>query len=222
MENALACPRCSTPLFAGRAPDLTMHGCGSCGGVWLDIDGSKTALEGMSPAAQELLNRVTSAATRDVDKTQPVACPVCSNPAQRMQRMGAEIDVCGHHGTWFDRHELYKVSQAARASRAPQAGPPVGGYGFPSSPAPGYGPPPAVTPYAPSYAGGGGGSYSTWAIVGFVLSFFCGLLGLIFSIMGYNECTRSGGAIRGQGLATAGIIISVLSMILGLVLRAGR
>jgi hypothetical protein len=52
------------------------------------------------------------------------------------------------------------------------------------------------------------------AIAGFVCSFFCGLLGLILSIMGRNECLRSGGMIRGEGLALAGIIISSISLVL--------
>ena len=54
------------------------------------------------------------------------------------------------------------------------------------------------------------------AIAGFVLSFFCGLLGLIFSVMGYNECKRSGGLVSGEGLAIAGIVLSVLGMLFGL------
>jgi type II secretory pathway pseudopilin PulG len=46
------------------------------------------------------------------------------------------------------------------------------------------------------------------AIAGFVCSFFCGVLGLILSILGRNECKRSGGTVGGEGLALAGIIIS--------------
>lgn len=55
---------------------------------------------------------------------------------------------------------------------------------------------------------------SGWAIAGFVCSFFFGLLGLIFSIIGYNECKRSGGTLRGEGLALAGIIISSVTLAL--------
>jgi type II secretory pathway pseudopilin PulG len=54
------------------------------------------------------------------------------------------------------------------------------------------------------------------AIAGFVCSFFCGLLGLIFSILGRNECKRSGGTIGGGGLALAGIIISSISLTFGI------
>lgn len=63
---------------------------------------------------------------------------------------------------------------------------------------------------------------SGMAIAGFILSFFCGLLGLIFSIIGYNQVKNSSGALTGGGLAMAGIIISIISMIGGIAMMAGR
>jgi hypothetical protein len=54
---------------------------------------------------------------------------------------------------------------------------------------------------------------SGMAIAGFILSFLCSILGLIFSIIGYNECKKSNGAVTGEGLAIAGIIISILGFI---------
>lgn len=51
------------------------------------------------------------------------------------------------------------------------------------------------------------------AIAGFVCSFFCGLIGLIFSILGRSACKRSGGTIGGEGLALAGIIISIVNLV---------
>jgi hypothetical protein len=57
---------------------------------------------------------------------------------------------------------------------------------------------------------------SGMAIAGFILSFLCSILGLIFSIIGYNECKKSNGAVTGEGLAIAGIIISILSFIGGI------
>lgn len=62
---------------------------------------------------------------------------------------------------------------------------------------------------------------SGMAIAGFVLSFFCGLLGLIFSGIGYNECTKSGGTISGEGLAIAGIVISIVNILAGLIALSG-
>jgi hypothetical protein len=57
---------------------------------------------------------------------------------------------------------------------------------------------------------------SGMAIAGFVLSFFCTLLGLIFSILGYNECKRSNGVVSGKGFAIAGIVISIANVVIGL------
>ena len=52
------------------------------------------------------------------------------------------------------------------------------------------------------------------AIAGFVISFFCGLVGLILSILAYNDCKKSRGIVKGEGLAVAGIAISILSLLL--------
>jgi len=81
------------------------------------------------------------------------------------------------------------------------APPPQMGYGYGADPA--Y--------YAPVQT-----RTSGMAIAGFVLSFFCALLGLIFSCIGYSECKKSGGTVTGEGLAIAGIIISILSFIGGI------
>jgi hypothetical protein len=77
-----------------------------------------------------------------------------------------------------------------------------------------YGQPPMGDPayYAPIAT-----RTSGMAIAGFVLSFFCGLLGLIFSCIGYSECKKSNGTVNGEGLAIAGIIISILQFLLGIV-----
>ena len=57
---------------------------------------------------------------------------------------------------------------------------------------------------------------SGMAIAGFVLSFVCSLLGLIFSCIGYSECKKSNGQVTGEGLAIAGIVISILSIVIGI------
>ena len=51
-----------------------------------------------------------------------------------------------------------------------------------------------------------------FAIAGFILSFFGGLLGLIFSIVGLVQINRRGNQ-KGKGLAIAGIVISAVMMI---------
>jgi hypothetical protein len=61
---------------------------------------------------------------------------------------------------------------------------------------------------------------SGMAITGFVTSFFCGIVGIIFSLIGWKECRKSSGVIKGEGFAIAGFIISVANigfLILGFV-----
>lgn len=57
---------------------------------------------------------------------------------------------------------------------------------------------------------------NTIAIVGFVLSFFFALIGLICSIIGYRKAANEGAPHK--GLALAGIIISAASMVLAVIL----
>lgn len=54
------------------------------------------------------------------------------------------------------------------------------------------------------------------AIVGFVMSFFVALAGLICSIIGYRKAVNEGAPHK--GLALAGIIISAVNMFLGLII----
>lgn len=52
------------------------------------------------------------------------------------------------------------------------------------------------------------------AIAGFVVAFFCGLLGLVLSLLGLSECKKSNGRVTGDGLAIAGIVISIVSTLI--------
>ena len=56
---------------------------------------------------------------------------------------------------------------------------------------------------------------NTLALIGFILSFFISIAGLICSIMGYKNSKNMDGA--GRGFALAGIIISAVSMGIGLI-----
>ena len=55
------------------------------------------------------------------------------------------------------------------------------------------------------------------SIAGFILSFFGGILGLVFSILGYNQAKREG---TSTGLGLAGIIISVIMMVISFAISA--
>ena len=59
---------------------------------------------------------------------------------------------------------------------------------------------------------------NTIALVGFVFSFISPIVGLILSIIGLNKARQMNGL--GKGYAIAGIIISIVSMILSVLLYA--
>jgi hypothetical protein len=100
----------------------------------------------------------------------------------------------------------------------PPMGAPMQG-GYPPPMGGGY-PPPGGQPYMMMQPMGQP-STSGMAVAGFILSFLCALLGLIFSIIGYNEVKNSNGMKTGGGLALAGIIISILNMLLGIMIAVG-
>ena len=57
-------------------------------------------------------------------------------------------------------------------------------------------------------------NYSTMSILGLVLSFFTAFVGLIISVMAYNEAKNTG-SLKSQSMAKAGIIIGAVEMGLG-------
>lgn len=70
--------------------------------------------------------------------------------------------------------------------------------------------PPAGRAQAYTVVPAGGEETNTLAIVGFILSFFVVIAGLICSILGYKNAYKFGG--RGKEFAVAGIVISSVLM----------
>ncbi len=70
--------------------------------------------------------------------------------------------------------------------------------------------PPQCAPYETQSNPNTSTSTNAIAIVGFVLSFFCAIAGLVCSIIGLQKSKEAGGT--GKGLAIAGIVISAVSM----------
>ena len=120
-----ACPRCEELLFEGRTQDVTLLGCGTCGGIWLDNANAQRAIRNLDDKISNLSHRAASRATASPSKEKPAACPVCRLVMGRVRRTLAQIDldVCPTHGTWFDRDELAIVMNALRLP--PPRHPPV-------------------------------------------------------------------------------------------------
>ena len=110
----IGCPRCDTMLAVGRAGPITAHGCGSCGGVWLDNAGTQRLVTGLSPQVVAGFSAHAAAASSRVDTRENVACPVCRQPTlrKRIVEASVNIDICADHGTWFDRREIEAVHKS--------------------------------------------------------------------------------------------------------------
>ncbi len=123
MTSDLACPTCSIALFA--APTRPgVHGCGTCGGLWADLETTKLVAAVLDPELIELVDRAegrrasSGPLAPDVPGTR--ACPVCRAPLARVSIAATTLDVCSIHGTWFDRGELRRVSLKLDAERTLQ------------------------------------------------------------------------------------------------------
>jgi len=119
--SELGCPRCGCALFEGRAGAVALMGCGRCVGIWLDNDSAQSALATADEGVAQMASRASTNALVEVNLAAPVGCPVCKRVLQRVTEPKSEVrvDVCGAHGTWFDRYELGLVLQAAHPRRSP-------------------------------------------------------------------------------------------------------
>jgi len=122
--GVLLCPRCDSKLFGANTGAITIHGCGMCGGIWLDNAASKRVVERMEPVALDLADCASSRAQHTVDKTETgIPCAVCGQAMQRTRVAEAtvDVDICPEHGTWFDCDEMQRVMRSfdrARWSRS--------------------------------------------------------------------------------------------------------
>ncbi len=119
---------CQVALVRARAATTELEVCGRCGGVWLDVESSRRAIEGLVTEAEQLLaarvereapGRCEPAAYRSpADRTR--RCPDCERPMSRarVSDVGIEVDACALHGTWFDPGELAPVASAFALRRA--------------------------------------------------------------------------------------------------------
>jgi Zn-finger nucleic acid-binding protein len=115
------CPRCGHGIQGARAGDTSVDGCTTCGGVWIDNVTAQTLVQSGGVNVRFAANAFASVARAAPDPAPPLACPVCTQPLERVKVAAAgsiEIDVCRAHGTWFERNELERV--AAAVAPAPE------------------------------------------------------------------------------------------------------
>ncbi len=116
-HTPLLCPRCQQALFAGETRGNTIHGCGQCGGVWLDRNTSAKVIDSACQATIQLSQQAAQNRQREVDDggQHQLKCPVCQQTMRTQRRANAWLDVdeC-EHGVWYDSGELERVARAAK------------------------------------------------------------------------------------------------------------
>ena len=107
------CPRCKIKLNLLNVGDIALQECSKCGGMWsasntfesICADGEKqSAVLGF--AGSKLQGNPLPA------QISYVPCPVCRelmNRSNFARSSGVIIDLCKHHGVWFDAEELPKI-----------------------------------------------------------------------------------------------------------------
>jgi Zn-finger nucleic acid-binding protein len=128
-KTSLKCPRCSVALFEGLAAEAILHGCGACGGIWLDNAASSRIVNAVQPGLTAMSDKAARAKKVDVDAKKPAQCPIDGAPLERVDVKGVEVDVCKVHGTWFDAGEVRRVGEAFQSARISMAGGATYDYG---------------------------------------------------------------------------------------------
>lgn len=109
-----------------RPDGLPIHGCQSCGGVWIDRPTLEAILASAARAAPSAghgtgaagVRRRTMAPGTVMGKVVYRKCPACNHSMLRKnfaKISGVLVDVCGKHGTYFDAGELEAVLDFVRS-----------------------------------------------------------------------------------------------------------
>lgn len=126
--SKLACPRCQTdapsgasplPLVEVQTPGVTLRGCNRCGGVFLSRACATHLAAQLPSLAIDVSARGSAHATHQPDLTRTLQCPGCRAPMHRtkVSAAGIELDHCpASCGTWYDRDEIKRVTDAIRSS----------------------------------------------------------------------------------------------------------
>ncbi len=112
-DNAGVCPRCRVSLERMRVSETLIQGCPKCDGLWVDPTTFEIICsngERQSAVLGFLAERTTK--TQQMTKVSYVPCPDCRQLMNRnnfAKASGVIVDICKHHGVWFDVDELPSI-----------------------------------------------------------------------------------------------------------------
>lgn len=113
------CPRCKVALKNVTVGTTHLLECGTCEGIWLDVETLKQICSEREKQAAVL--DMPSHPDEYSDFSKPVRyipCPVCHQLMNRVNFAHCSaviVDVCKLHGTWFDKDELRRTVEFIRA-----------------------------------------------------------------------------------------------------------
>jgi Zn-finger nucleic acid-binding protein len=106
------CPRCKTkPLDAFSNDGETFYDCGHCGGQFVSNDVLAVLISRHQSNLVDLPKRLQPNNPL-LDQVTYLPCPFCKDLMIRRnfgRLSGIIVDVCNHHGTWFDVGELPRI-----------------------------------------------------------------------------------------------------------------
>lgn len=121
--SSLTCPRCRARLEGFRGEPGVLCDCPECGGQFVEHALLHELLERRAVVGAFVL-RMQQRPIRPAEPVRYVPCPVCDKLMNREnfgRQSGIVVDVCGVHGTWFDRGELPAVLDFVRSGALARA-----------------------------------------------------------------------------------------------------
>jgi len=112
-EDPGDCPRCKIKLQSLKVGTANMRECERCGGFWTSVATFEHLCE--DKEQQSAVLSYVSDQNHDLSGTAPITYVPCPDCRQLMNRSnfarisGVIIDLCRHHGVWFDADELPKI-----------------------------------------------------------------------------------------------------------------
>jgi len=107
------CPRCKINLQSLKVGMAKMRECERCGGFWTSVETFEHLCE--DKEQQSAVLSYVGDQNHDLGGTAPINYVPCPDCKQLMNRSnfarisGVIIDLCRHHGVWFDANELPKI-----------------------------------------------------------------------------------------------------------------
>jgi len=119
-ENLGSCPRCQLKLNLLRIEEINLRECEKCDGLWADAETFENVCasrESQAAVLSFILTAQNTLENKPLVKINYVPCPDCRQLMNRnnfARSSGVIIDLCKHHGVWFDAEELPRIIEFVR------------------------------------------------------------------------------------------------------------